>query len=207
MKTNTCKDCGKIISRRAIYCRSCASLGSNNPMYRDATTCPKCGGKKKNSSLLCRKCSIKILKGENHPNWRGKVNSICPNCGNTKEWHAKVCRKCWNQFGENNPNWRNGIKKKLKNICGSRDYRIFGYTDWRKDIFERDNWICQHCSKKNKNLVAHHIQNFTDYPELRIDLNNGITLCKRCHKRFHSLFGIKNNSLGQLKWFLKNVKI
>jgi len=52
---------------------------------------------------------------------------------------------------------------------------------WRTRIFERDNWICQSCGEKEK-LNAHHIKTWDKYPELRYEVNNGITLCRKCHQ-------------------------
>lgn len=61
------------------------------------------------------------------------------------------------------------------------------YKAWRKAIFERDNYTCKHCgarSKKEKWVVlnADHIRPFAFYPELRFALDNGITLCQKCHR-------------------------
>lgn len=73
------------------------------------------------------------------------------------------------------------------------------YQQWRSDIFERDNWTCQNCRKRGYELHAHHSKRFSKIlSEFRIktleqalkchelwDLNNGVTLCKDCHKRVH----------------------
>jgi len=56
----------------------------------------------------------------------------------------------------------------------------------------RDNKICQHCGLKQKDIVkvgnqtkdylhVHHIKPWKDFPELRFDVTNGITLCWECH--------------------------
>lgn len=60
------------------------------------------------------------------------------------------------------------------------DYRM-----WRKAVIERDK-VCQICGTSEK-LVAHHIKAFALYPELRTDVNNGVTLCDLCHRRLHGL--------------------
>lgn len=77
------------------------------------------------------------------------------------------------------------------------------YKEWRTNVFERDNYTCQCCGKVGGCLNAHHIQNFSEYPELKLDMSNGITLCVECHlpeypNSFHSRYGMKNNTKEQL---------
>jgi hypothetical protein len=59
------------------------------------------------------------------------------------------------------------------------------YRQWIKKVFERDDYTCQHCGIKGGNLNAHHILPFYKYKEKRVDINNGITLCEKCHKEIH----------------------
>lgn len=45
--------------------------------------------------------------------------------------------------------------------------------------------LCEDCRAKNKIKTAtevHHIKKIRDYPELRLTLNNLMSLCERCHK-------------------------
>lgn len=62
----------------------------------------------------------------------------------------------------------------------------YAYRQWRDAVIKRDSEKCQLCGSSNK-LVAHHIKPFATYPELRLDINNGITLCEKCHMRLHGL--------------------
>ena len=59
------------------------------------------------------------------------------------------------------------------------------YCDWREDVYERDDYTCQKCGQKGGELNAHHIKSYSDYPDLRLDKDNGITLCVKCHKNKH----------------------
>lgn len=75
-----------------------------------------------------------------------------------------------------------------KTIVGVQIRMSTEYKNWRKSVFERDNYTCVLCLKKSKkddNLIiqADHIKPFAFYPELRFDINNGRTLCLTCHKK------------------------
>lgn len=59
------------------------------------------------------------------------------------------------------------------------------YKTWREKVFERDNYTCQSCGQIGGELNAHHIKPFAQYEALRYDINNGVTLCKECHKEIH----------------------
>ena len=79
--------------------------------------------------------------------------------------------------GEKNPNWKGGITPINDKIRHSLKYKI-----WRTQVYERDNWTCQTCGKRGGDLEAHHIKPFSLFPELRFDVNNGVTLCEDCHQ-------------------------
>jgi hypothetical protein len=58
------------------------------------------------------------------------------------------------------------------------------YKQWRKGVFVRDGFKCQHCGT-SKDIQAHHIKSWTSCEELRYDIENGITLCRSCHLKAH----------------------
>lgn len=60
------------------------------------------------------------------------------------------------------------------------------YTRWRYDVYLRDKFTCQMCGdSRGGNLCAHHILPFADFPDIRLCVSNGITVCKDCHKEIH----------------------
>lgn len=61
----------------------------------------------------------------------------------------------------------------------------YEYRQWRKSVIDRDK-KCVVCGSE-KDLVAHHIKSFAEYPELRLDINNGVTMCAKCHNKLHGL--------------------
>ena len=65
------------------------------------------------------------------------------------------------------------------------------YINWRRKRFEYDNYTCWICGEKGKKLEAHHLWRWSKYPKLRYKLNNGVTLCRECH-RIYTKFGNKH---------------
>jgi hypothetical protein len=100
--------------------------------------------------------------------------------------------------GKINYNWNGGITSKNKIIRDGIESRL-----WREAVFARDNWTCQKTMIKGGKLVAHHIQNFAQYPELRFAIDNGITLSDKAHREFHKIYGFRDNTKKQLIEFLE----
>src|SRR3990167_2827110 len=102
-------------------------------------------------------------------------------------------------------NHRSGIshsEKSKTKIRNSIEYKI-----WIGAVFAHDGYTCQKIGIKGGHLVAHHIQNFAQFPELRFAIDNGITLSKQAHNEFHKRYGRKNNNREQLDEFLGDLKI
>jgi 5-methylcytosine-specific restriction endonuclease McrA len=66
-----------------------------------------------------------------------------------------------------------------------KDRRYPEYYEWRRNVFERDDFTCQICGIRGSKLNAHHIQSFAKFPDLRTDVSNGVTLCSSCHSTYH----------------------
>ncbi len=58
------------------------------------------------------------------------------------------------------------------------------YQPWRNNCLRRDKNRCK-CCKSKINLHVHHIYEWQNYPLVRFDKANGITLCASCHKKAH----------------------
>lgn len=180
-----CKTCGKEIIRSKSYIR-------------------------KNSfcNVECKsKWHSKQMKGENNPVYVERPVIKCSFCSKhfTKDYVTQIkdknyfcdrlCEGKWNsvnRVGENSPGWRGGTTPLTALIRNSKRMQ-----DWRKSVFKRDNWTCQDCGIRGSYLEAHHIKSFKDFPELRFELENGLTLCKECHKVTDN-YGIKPYNLSRI---------
>ncbi len=188
-------------------------MGPQNPNWRggDDIKCLHCGklfhvvpARQKTAKFCSRVCKSKWqsenVRGENHPNWQQDRPPIkyCTICsreiiqGKTEAISSfrkrKFCsKKCadiggFRYEGELHPNFK--IDSRRKSARGK-------HGAWATAVISRDKSTCQKCGAKNIELHAHHIESFSENIEKRWDVNNGITLCFKCHWDTHDL-DIKN---------------
>jgi hypothetical protein len=99
-------------------------------------------------------------------------------------------------------NWKGGVTEENKKIRMSLEMKLF-----KRTVLERDNYTCQKTGQRGIKLIVHHINNYKDFPKLRFDIDNGITLSTESHRNFHSIYGYRNNTREQLLEFLKDKTI
>lgn len=145
-----------------------------------------------------------------------KVWLKCP-CGKHDDYLQKLanayiydykCPKCQNENagkmkrGANCRFWRGGINKKNDTLRHRTEYK-----EWRTNVYKRDDYTCQCCGSRGGKLNAHHLVPFYSCEELRYDINNGLTLCEKCHDStkkgsFHNIYGTHNNTVEQLRKYV-----
>lgn len=90
---------------------------------------------------------------------------------------SNVCQGLYFR-GSSHPMWNGGSSKEREKAKGRREYK-----EWRKDVFERDNYTCQKCGIRGGYIEADHIKQWALYPDLRYEVANGRTLCRPCHQK------------------------
>lgn len=114
------------------------------------------------------------------------------------------CRHCAQRRGEEHPQYKHG---RSKEFYGGRtaDDRA-----WYFRVFAKFNWTCvitgTNCSSKieaRSVLAAHHLFNYGDYPDLRLDLRNGVCILKELHREFHVLYGGEKTHSPNFRNFTK----
>jgi len=181
-KVYSCKRCGK-----KVYRRPCKV------------------GKFKN--VFCsRKCHLDYMK-------ENAFRIKCVICGKERKTqpsqvkyrNARYCSRKCQRIGRTRE-----AEERIKNgdIPKSVVNRRIRYSkkmdEWRKAVFERDNYTCQICGARSGNgkkvvLNADHIKSFAKYSELRFDINNGRTLCLECHMKTPSWGNRKTNGIHKIK--------
>ncbi len=154
-------------------------------------------------NFCCRSCGISCRQTGKPSGMSGRKHStitinkiIRANTGKVRT--LKMRRKySLSKKAESNPNWQGGITSANDKIRGSLEYR-----EWRNLIFERDNYRCQVCSEEGSVLAAHHIVPFSiimkeNLIDLLFDTENGVTMCKECHKKHHKAKVYKGKSKGK----------
>lgn len=183
------------------YCNKCSRLrGATKRPQNSKEFWNKCKAsaeyvEKYRRGIACRPS----VKGESNPMW-GKTFSDEAKRKRSEIWKSRT--------GTRATNWKGGKQSLTRRVKAAlqRKHR------WFHRVIERDK-ACRHCSEVGVQLDAHHIipintiikqlltshsfetddQKFewlTEQPEI-IDneLQNGIALCRQCHKHVHTNWG------------------
>jgi len=162
--------------------RSELSSGTKNPMWG-------------------RPSPMRGITGRNHHRW-GKKHSVKSRKKISKSLTGKkLLEKTKIKISRAHTGMRHSLesRKKMSEIKLAKrpsdfaDMRVenkrirmsYESREWRKKVFERDDYTCLICKTRGGDLCPHHILPFIDYPQYRFDVGNGLTLCKKDHLILH----------------------
>lgn len=108
--------------------------------------------------------------------------------GTVSKAHDRIREMCkTGEFQRNRSAMLQGIPiEEWKGFTTPENARLVAspeYRQWQKSVFKRDNNTCQLCSKTKCPIAAHHIYMKDKYPDRVLDVDNGITLCDKCHHK------------------------
>jgi hypothetical protein len=154
--------------------------------------CDMCGKERLVSYIdyrdLCFKCS------KNSEEFKEKISKTSSGRKHSKETKEKISKNSYSHkmAGENHPNYNKNLTNEERKLQRSQP----GDGLWIKTIKKINNYTCQNpkCgyigNPNDGKMASHHLNNKSIFKEQRHDINNGICLCKKCHKQLHKLFGI-----------------
>lgn len=173
--------CGKILSKETIERIRLAKTGvkyPNRKKYSRGITL---------INKICLFCKTPFVTNSRQPKKKYCSNSCC-----TKD-HPETWKYALSKVDRN---YQKEIVSSRKGIMHPRwikdrtiimeKHRLRGTTEWcnwRNKVFERDNYTCQECKNKGIPIEPHHIIPLRLGFEKVFDINNGITLCRKCHQK------------------------
>lgn len=202
-----CRNCGNVlwkslasikVSSRPWLCKSCSQSEGANSLRKDYCEC---------IALLQEKGFVPLFDVSDISTVAQKVKCIgscghiiCTTLAAMLSSKTSMCLSCTRHIhdGENNYNWKGGYEDKRIKFR-----KTFAFKQFVKDVLKRDNYTCQICGigSKGAKIVVHHKDGYNWCVHRRVDVDNGITLCEDCHKKFHKTFGAGYNTELQYLMF------
>ncbi|MDD5061648.1 MAG: HNH endonuclease [Candidatus Marinimicrobia bacterium] len=123
----------------------------------------------------------RIATGRRHSEeTKEKLSKHFKGCKISPETKKKISETLRAKFVKNPDNV---LRRKNRGVLS----RTIEYRLWRRKVFERDNFKCVICGDFEVNrLTVDHKKPLCKYPELALDVENGRTLCARCHVKLET---------------------
>lgn len=177
-----CEICKKPHDKKRFCSIKCRAIGSGEFNKRTGLKPPSRKGIPWTKEALEKRQKTRVERGSNKPSKE------------TIEKMKKTTKAHYDKVGR-----RSGVVSLLK--------RTNKYRNWRKRVFERDNYTCQICNKRGGYIESDHIipkailikrcgatiEKCLQYRPLW-EIKNGRTLCKECHRKT-STYGGKVHKL------------
>ena len=159
--------------------------------------CPKCVGQSENKYDLY---ADRLLGVECRRNKEDKniLEVKCMYCG---KWYIPTLKSVKSKIqainGKGNGECNLYCSDECKKACPTynqkkypKDFKLNTSREvqpaLRKLVLKRDNYTCQKCNAKDKELHCHHYEGIEVNPIESADIDNCITLCIDCHHETHS---------------------
>lgn len=193
-------DCGrkkniKLINLKSGHTKSCGCIGTGSDVidltgkiYTWLTVLTLTGSTKHRESRWVCQCKCGKIKTVLRKNL---INGQTKSCG------------CYNKFiksqqiGSSNPNYNFSISDEER--FNRRNNKI---VEWSFNVKKKFNFKCDCCESKNR-LNSHHLNGYNWDVENRYNVKNGVCLCRKCHLKFHKLYGFKDSIKKQYLKFKK----
>lgn len=104
---------------------------------------------------------------------------VYKSCADRKNTCGPACHSLHQsrrQIGDKSHLWQGGKTEETLRLRGRAEV-----AEWRRAVFSRDGYACLQCGARGK-LTADHIKPWSRFPELRLEVSNGRTLCWPCHR-------------------------
>lgn len=187
------------------FCGSCSAKRASKP--QNSADYWDCERKKQHGRRMKESEAYKVAIAARDQS--GPLNGMFGR-KHSDETRQKMSLARTGKLGINATAWKGGKTSFTKRVKGLLHTRY----DWYGRVFKRDGWKCRVCESKRK-IEAHHIlpvvtlirtltkdRTFSSEEEklewvinqevLKDEgLNNGITLCRDCHRQAHSCWGSK----------------
>lgn len=192
LRSGVTQSCGCLRSERTAIATSKHRSLFGKIFGRWTVLGPKSHNKNRDATWACLcSCGNASIITEN-----SLLNGSSTSCG---------CSRKENQWGPHRPNFSTDSDGPEDR---TQDYR---YKPFVLAVLKRDNFTCQKCGTVGGRLHVHHLDNFKNYPKLRYNPDNGITLCYSCHlgdgenpDAFHKVYGCRGTTKEMFfEWLYK----